>query len=61
MLDILGIRVGKLSLELDEVDRALGDTLRGQLKLELIEPKRRAASAGKRPRARKPRPRKAQA
>ena len=38
MLDILGIGVGKMTLELDEVDYTLGDTIRGLLKLELTEP-----------------------
>lgn len=38
MLDLLGIGVGKMTLELDEVDYTLGDTIRGRLKLELTEP-----------------------
>ena len=38
MLDILGIGVGRLTLELDGVDCTLGDTIRGTLKLELTEP-----------------------
>ncbi len=38
MLDLLGIGVGRLTLELDAVDFVLGDTIRGLAKLELSEP-----------------------
>lgn len=38
MLDILGIGVGSMTLELDEVDCALGDTVRGVVTLKLAEP-----------------------
>jgi len=39
MLDVLGIGVGRLTLELDgDVDFTLGDTLRGVARLELTEP-----------------------
>ncbi len=38
MLDVLGIGVGRLTLELDDVDFTLGDTIRGVAKLELTEP-----------------------
>lgn len=38
MLDLLGIGVGRLTLELDEVDLVLGDTVRGLATLELTEP-----------------------
>lgn len=38
MLEILGIGVGKMTLELDELDYTLGDTIRGALTLQLTEP-----------------------
>jgi hypothetical protein len=38
VLDILGIGVGKLSIALERVDFALGDTFPGVLELQLTEP-----------------------
>ena len=38
LLDILGIGVGRITLDLEKVDFALGDTVRGTLTLTLTEP-----------------------